>query len=104
MDKLWSGNDEALTPDVGTDYGIEVGAAPPYSNQQFSGLLGPMALSNTDRYLSTFTPSTSLISDADTLALWTFDESSGATVFDLVGGNDLTLNGASWESVGPDCP
>jgi hypothetical protein len=34
-----------------------------------------------------------------TIALWPFGE--GTVVHDLVGGNDLTMDGATWEDVGP---
>ena len=64
----------------------------------------PIAISNTDRYTSAFTLFTSPVSDADTLALWTFDEGSGGTVYDLVGGIDRKMDGATHEAVGPGCP
>jgi hypothetical protein len=90
--------------DVGSDYEFELGAFQRFENQQLSGLLGPMALSNTDRYVAPFTPSVILADDGDTIALWPFDEGAGPTVRDIVGDNDLTMEGATWVETGPACP
>lgn len=90
--------------DVGSDYEFELGAFQRFENQRLSGLLGPMALSNTDRYVAPFTPSVILVDDGDTIALWPFDEGAGPTVRDIVGNNDLTMEGATWVETGPACP
>ncbi len=90
--------------DVASDYEFILGAFPPFENQQFSGLLGPMALSNTDRYVAPFAPSVILVDDGDTIASWPFDEGAGPTVQDIVGDNDFTLDGATWVETGPACP
>lgn len=99
-----NGSMEALGQDIGCDYDFLLGAYPPFDNQQFSGRLGPMALSNTDRYTAPFAPSVDLTNDADTIALWPFDEGVDTTVQDVVGGNDLTMTDATWEQTGPGCP
>lgn len=95
---------QALGFDIGCDYDFLLGAYPPFDNQQFSGLLGAMALSNTDRYIAAFVPSVDLVNDGDTIALWAFDAGIGSVVEDVVGDDDLTMVDATWEQTGPGCP
>lgn len=49
------------------------------------------------------TPPTVLSGDDDTTALWPFDEGEGTIVKDIVGDDDLTMDGATWEATGPGC-
>lgn len=59
----------------------------------FIGDITAMRISNVVRYTSTFTPALNWTSDTSTMALWMFDEASGATFLDTSGnGRNGTLS------------
>ena len=63
----------------------------------FGGALADVRMSNVRRYSKTFAPTGNLAADANTLALWKFDEGSGATAADQGSRHqDATLYGAVW--------
>ncbi|MCP4868045.1 MAG: LamG domain-containing protein [Proteobacteria bacterium] len=65
----------------------------------WDGLIDDVRLSSVARYGITFIPDTSLGSDADTLALWGFEEGSGSTVHDgSLNGHDGFMIGGSFSS------
>jgi len=83
----------AASPDllVGSD-GAGVGDA-------WDGLIDDIRISSVARYGITFIPDTSLSSDADTLALWGFEEGSGSTVHDgSANGHDGFMIGGTFST------
>ena len=70
------------------------------NSHNFEGIIDEVRISNTVRYTSTFTPSTSFSSDGNTVALWKFNEGSGTTAADSSSnGHTGTLEGSptpSW--------
>ncbi|MAE28654.1 MAG: hypothetical protein QF615_01010 [Planctomycetota bacterium] len=71
----------------------------------YKGQIDEVRISNTVRYTGAFTPSQRHVVDADTWALWHFDEGSGAQAVDEVAGHVFELNGGfSWSlGIGSDC-
>lgn len=68
----------------------------------FDGRIDEVRLSSIVRYDSDFTPATSLSADADTIALYTFDEGTGTTAADSSSnGFDGDIQEATWVS---ECP
>jgi len=66
------------------------------------GVIDEVRLSSTVRYITDFTPEIYLSPDADTIALWHFNEGVGGTMYDESGnGYDGTGVGTSWVE---DCP
>ena len=70
----------------------------------YSGWLDEVHLSNTLRYTMPFTPpSAPFVADADTAALYHFDEGSGATAADAsAGGSDGTIFFGGAPPIGPE--
>lgn len=64
----------------------------------FNGYVDNLRISDTIRHTGNFTPTeTPFTSDANTIALYNFDEGTGSTANDSVNNYDLTLgNGATW--------
>jgi hypothetical protein len=88
-------NQAPITPS--TDFYI--GAAN-HPNSYFNGAIDEVRISNVVRYASNFTPpSAPFTTDANTIALYHFDEGTGTTTADASGnGNTLTLvNGPTWD-------
>ena len=56
-----------------------------FEARYIAGDLDEFRLSSSARYVATFTPPTSLVSDASTQVLWLFDEGSGSTSADMSG-------------------
>ncbi|HVU51230.1 MAG TPA: LamG domain-containing protein [Polyangia bacterium] len=72
--------------------GTAAGRAP----QSAIGYLDEVRLSNVVRYTAAFTPGTAFTSDASTLALYHFDETTGATASDAsAAANAATLSGGA---------
>jgi hypothetical protein len=63
----------------------------------FIGQIDEVRISNVVRYTENFTPLTTFSADANTVALWHFDEGVGTVVHDASGnGNDGEIIGATW--------
>ena len=72
------------------------------SARQYGGEISDVRISSGKRYTSIFQPPLHFNADNDTVALWTFDEGSGQTLFDQSGnGFDGTLLGATWTNACP---
>jgi len=72
-----------------------------FAGQHFlSGYLNEIRISSVVRYNADFTvPTEKFTPDADTVALYHFDEGSGAVAHDASGnGNDLTMHNCDWVS------
>ena len=70
------------------------------SNYPFLGSFDAVRISNTARYTTTFTPPSVLSSDASTIALWNFNETSGAALDGSGNGNHAALlSGATRSNV-----
>ncbi len=66
------------------------------------GVIDEVRISDTVRYTAPFTPETVFTPDADTMALWHFDEYTGTTATDSSGnGNDGVIHGAAWTTESP---
>jgi hypothetical protein len=69
-------------------YPVRIGKFNRGNRCPFDGIIDEVRISNSVRYTSNFTPSTSeFTSDSDTIGLWHFNETSGTTV------NDSSSNG-----------
>jgi hypothetical protein len=69
------------------------------SDRVFEGLIDDVRLSSTARYSLAFLPPTVIAADADTLALWAFEEASGTTMNDSSGaGHTGAVVGADWST------
>ncbi|MCG8604473.1 LamG domain-containing protein, partial [bacterium] len=68
------------------------------SYNALTGIIDEVRISKKVRYTSNFTPrTTEFVSDANTIALYHFNEGSGSFVEDVSGyGNDGTIHGATW--------
>lgn len=65
----------------------------------FEGKIHSFKISRVERYQKSFTPSTQLTTDAETLLLYRFDQKSGETAQDSSGNHAHgTLHGANWLS------
>lgn len=64
----------------------------------FKGIIDEVRISTTPRYTASFSvPTAAFAPDAQTAALWHFDESVGITAYDSSGNaNDGTIYGATW--------
>ncbi len=70
-----------------------------FSDRVFEGLIDDVRISATARYSLTFLPPTVVNADANTVALWGFEEASGSTVHDVSGaGHDGAVAGAAFSS------
>lgn len=66
------------------------------------GVLDEIRISSVVRYASDFTPATAFTADADTMALYHFDEYTGSIAYDSSGnGNDGVIYGATWTTESP---
>jgi len=84
------------------DFPVYFGRNAYTSSKFFHGRVNEVRISNVARYTSNFTvPSDPFNPDANTVALYHFDEGTGTvTLDDTTNNNDLTLNGGcSWELV-----
>ena len=69
------------------------------SDRVFEGLIDDVRLSHAARYSLPFLPPTSVAVDANTTALWSFEEGSGTTVHDVSGaGHDGAIAGAAFSA------
>lgn len=77
---------------------VWIGGFPAGGDGAFKGTIDEVRISTVARYSSGFTaPSSAFDVDADTAALWHFDESVGNTAFDETSNNNYgTINGAVW--------
>jgi hypothetical protein len=74
-------------------FGVDVNPGNPY----FDGVIDEVRLSNTVRYGSTFIPEGRFTPDANTVALWHFDEGQGSSASDASGnGHTGALVGPTW--------
>ena len=74
-----------------------------WSNYYFKGALDEIRISNVSR--TTFNLTSAPAVDADTVALWHFDEGTGLTAHDAsANANDGTIFGATWTGVIPEFP
>ncbi|MCA9601872.1 MAG: LamG domain-containing protein [Polyangiales bacterium] len=63
----------------------------------FKGAVDEVRISNKVRYTTAFTPKGRLVADANTVAVWNFDECDGTTAKDSVDDREATLDyGATW--------
>lgn len=66
------------------------------------GVIDEVRISDIARYTSAFAPQTTFSTDANTMALWHFDEYTGTTAHDVSGnGNDGTLHNLAWSTEHP---
>jgi len=66
------------------------------------GVIDELRISSVPRYSSNFSPALAHVPDADTMALYHFDEYSGSTAWDVSGnGNHATLVGPTWTTESP---
>ena len=66
------------------------------------GVIDELRISSISRYGSNFSPAIAFVADADTMALYHFDEYSGGVAYDVSGnGNDATLFGPAWTTESP---
>ena len=76
---------------------MAIGTNPPSAFEVFDGLIDEVRISKIARYRDSFTPVRRFAPDADTIALYHFDEGSGDTALDASGhGNDATIVAAKW--------
>lgn len=69
----------------------------PNDTTEFRGFIDEVRISDGVRYQSSFEPASRLGADADTLALWNFDEGTGTTVADSSGnGHTASLVNIDW--------
>ncbi len=92
-----AGNAGALTPATGASLTL---GAPPGDANPFAGVVDEVQLSNVSRYSGTsYTPARHPTADANTIALWHFDEGAGTTAADASGNNNnagLVGSGFTW--------
>ena len=82
-----------LVPQIGNDV-FYVGCGPEGSPTDFEGVIDEVRISRTARYSDDFTPAPRFEPDADTLALFHFDEGAGTAAADASGnGYHLQLKG-----------
>ena len=68
-----------------------------YGSDGLGGALDEVRISRNVRYAARFVPERRLATDANTVALWHFDEGAGATFADASGnGYDGQMGGAGW--------
>ncbi|QDU39550.1 Serine/threonine-protein kinase PknH [Maioricimonas rarisocia] len=68
----------------------------------FMGVIDELRISSSARYSAAYVPKPRLSSDADTVALYHFDEGEGSTLHDASGhGHHGTIVGATWVTGGP---
>jgi hypothetical protein len=73
-----------------------------WDGYHLDGQIAGIRLSKVARYTADFTPSLSLSTDADTLALWSFDEATGTLLNDASGnGHHATIHGPTWSDTCP---
>jgi hypothetical protein len=83
---------------------VVIGAASSFgagsSLLSFNGSIDSARISSGERYVgSSFVPATYLASDANTLGLWQFSESSGSSTADGSGNGHIgTISGATWSA------
>jgi hypothetical protein len=66
------------------------------------GVIDEVRISHVARYSGSFTPDFTFVPDADTAALWHFDEYTGSTAYDESGNrNDGTLHNVVWTTEHP---
>lgn len=69
---------------------------------EMNGVIDELRISDVVRYSGAFVPDVVHALDAQTVALWHFDEFSGATAFDATGsGHDGAILGATWTDENP---
>lgn len=86
-----------LHPNADFDGPLHIGRNALQQNFHWGGLIDEVRISRVARYgAADFTPADRFTSDADTIALWHFDEGSGATVTDVAGTHPGTIRGATW--------
>ncbi|MGH2610391.1 MAG: hypothetical protein ACRDHF_15025, partial [Tepidiformaceae bacterium] len=67
-----------------------------------SGTLDEVRISNVARYSTAFTPAGAFVPDANTMALWHFDEGTGQTTADASGNGNTLLRGTNLNSESSD--
>ena len=101
-------NGEQKSECSGVDYNLNnsprqfyVGGPPPLDGEYFDGLIDEIRVSDVVRYSADFTtPSEPFTPDANTRALWHFDEPIGSTSFEDSSGNNNTLTGVNGAHIG----
>jgi hypothetical protein len=61
-------------------------------------------ISNSVLYTSSFVPEWPLVSNANTVSLWTMHEDTGTSLVDYSGSNNGTIDGATWVEDCPEAP
>lgn len=99
VDGAPSGSAALPQPNGAATADLYIGNDGALSGRVWDGLIDDVRVSQVARYGITFIPDTSLTSDADTLALWGFEEGSGTAVADLSGGGfDGVLAGGGFSA------
>jgi hypothetical protein len=73
-----------------------------WSDEQLHGTIDEARVSRVARYSTAFTPAVRLTVDANTAALWHFDEGTGQTCGDAASPSDALLRGTSAAAEGKD--
>jgi hypothetical protein len=98
IDGLLRGTIDNTSPPVSSTGALTAGEAADALTEYFPGLIDELRVSDTARHTSSFeTPGSNFNADANTVALYHFDEGSGTTTADASGrGNTGTLVNALW--------
>ncbi len=83
-------------------YNVTLGYNNVWSNEQLSGTLDEARISNIARYPANFTPAGVFTPDANTRALWHFDEGSGQTTTDASGNGNTLRRGVNLNAESSD--
>jgi cysteine-rich repeat protein len=74
------------------------------TNYAYDGAIRQVRVSSTARYTGTFTPSSSLAADGDTMAFWALSLGEGSVAHDAgPDGFDGSIDGPAWVLNAPDC-
>ncbi|MGH7751487.1 MAG: fibronectin type III domain-containing protein, partial [Gemmatimonadales bacterium] len=93
----------AFTGAVSTStFALTLGYNNVWSSEQFSGTIDEVRISNVARYSGPFTPAGAFSPDANTVALWHFDEGSGQTTADASGNGNTLRRGATTSAENTD--
>jgi hypothetical protein len=74
---------------------LKLGNNSVWANEQLQGTIDEARVSSVARYSAPFTPATRLTVDANTAALWHFDEGTGQTSVDAAGNGNTLIRGTT---------
>jgi MYXO-CTERM domain-containing protein len=76
-------------------FALTIGYNNVWGDEQFTGTIDEVRISKAARYSANFSPAGAFTSDADTVALWHFDEGAGQTTADASGNGNTLRRGAT---------